>query len=43
MAGGLGFNEVRCLNKFSNKYLVISGSDYLLSPRQYLEEMKQLH
>lgn len=33
MAGGLGFNEIRCLNKFSNKFSVITGSDTLVSPK----------
>lgn len=42
MAGGLGFNEIRCLNKFSNKFSVISGSDCLVSPKQYLEELKAI-
>lgn len=40
MAGGLGFNEIRCLNKFSNKYSVITGSDSLINPKQYLDELK---
>jgi len=42
VVGGIGFNEIRSANKFSDRFTVISGSNQLLTPATYLKELNSL-
>lgn len=42
VVGGMGFNEIRCVNKFANKFTMVSGSNQLLTPAAYIKELNHL-
>lgn len=41
-AGGIGFNEIRCVSKFANKFTVVSGSNQLMNAAMYIKELNAL-
>lgn len=43
VVGGIGFNEIRCANKFSERFTVITGSNQLLTPSLYLKELNAMN
>jgi len=41
--GGIGFNEIRSANKFSDRFTVISGSNQFLTPAACLRELNSMN